>query len=114
MQSQSPEYGPVQGLSRFSLLGALLSLFLVAGCGQAAKPKRVPDVRGQRLDLAEDRLEARGLDWEEIGGGNLGIIVRSHWYVCTQEPAPGKQATRVRLVAERSCPTPVVRPSVIP
>lgn len=56
---------------------------LLAGCGGKAEPKRVPDLRGQRLDLAEGRLEARGLDWEEIGGGTLGIVVRSHWYVCS-------------------------------
>jgi len=77
----------------------------LAGCGGAPSPKRVPDVRGQRLDVAEERLDARGLDWEEIGGGNLGIVVRSHWYVCSQEPRPGKKATTVRLVVERDCAT---------
>jgi beta-lactam-binding protein with PASTA domain len=78
---------------------------LLAGCGGAATPKRVPELRGERLDFAEGKLEARGLDWEEIGGGNLGVVVRSHWYVCAQEPAPGKKATTVKLVVERSCPT---------
>jgi beta-lactam-binding protein with PASTA domain len=87
---------------------------LLAGCGGEAKPKRVPDLRGVRLDVAEERLEARGLDWEELGGGNLGIVVRSHWYVCTQEPPPGKEATTVRLVVERSCPiSAFVLPDVI-
>lgn len=64
----------------------------------------MPDLRGERLDVAEERLEARGLDWKEIGGGNLGIVVRSHWYVCEQEPPPGKKATTVRLLVERTCP----------
>ncbi len=89
-------------------------VLLLAGCGGEAKPKRVPDLRGERLDVAEGRLEARGLDWEEIGGGNLGIVVRSHWYVCTQEPPPGKTATRVRLVVERECPNSAfVLPDVV-
>jgi beta-lactam-binding protein with PASTA domain len=82
----------------------LVFVLLLAGCGGAAKPTVVPDLRGERLDVAEGRLEARGLDWEEIGGGTLGIVVRSNWYVCSQEPAPGKKATTVRLVVERSCP----------
>jgi hypothetical protein len=56
----------------FLLIAAILVL---AGCGETSKPRRVPDVRGQRLDLAEDRLDARGLDWEEIGGGTLGIVI---------------------------------------
>ena len=82
----------------------LLTVVLVlAGCGGTLQPKRVPDVRGQRLDLAEDRLDAGGLDWEEIGGGNLGVAIRSHWWVCDQQPSPGKLARTVRLVVEREC-----------
>jgi len=84
----------------------LLALALVlTGCGGEPSPKPAPEVRGQRLDIAEERLDARGLDWEEIGGGNLGIVVRSHWYVCSQEPRPGKKATTVRLVVDRNCAT---------
>jgi hypothetical protein len=79
---------------------------VLAGCGGKAEPKRVPDLRGQPLDLAEHRLEAIGLDWEEFGGGNLGILVRSNWIVCAQEPLPGKRATTVRLVVDRGCPGP--------
>jgi len=75
----------------------------LAGCGKASRPKTVPDVRGERLDVAEQRLDARGLDWEEIGGGNLGIVLRSHWQVCAQEPRPGRRARTVRLIVERAC-----------
>jgi hypothetical protein len=78
----------------------LLALVL-AGCGGATTPKRVPDVRYERLDLAEARLEARGLQWEEIGGGTFGVVVRSNWYVREQIPRPGKKATVVKLVVER-------------
>jgi PASTA domain len=82
---------------------ALLALSLVAaGCGPTtAPPKRVPDVRSERLDLAEARLEARGLQWEEIGGGMFGVVVRSNWYVREQIPKPGTKATVVKLVVER-------------
>jgi hypothetical protein len=83
---------------------ALLALaFVLAGCGEvtSAKPKRVPDVRWERLDIAEARLEARGLKWEEIGGGTFGVVVRSNWYVREQIPKPGKKATVVKLVVER-------------
>jgi hypothetical protein len=87
---------------------------VLTGCGQASSPRRVPDVRGQRLDLAEARLDARGLDWEEIGGGNLGIVVRSHWHVCAQEPRPGRRARTVRLIVERACATAAGRVPLVP
>jgi PASTA domain-containing protein len=79
----------------------LILVLLVAGCGGTAAPKRVPDVRGERLDVAEARLDARGLGWEEVGGGTFGVVVRSHWYVREQLPEPGRKATTVRLVVER-------------
>jgi PASTA domain len=81
----------------------LLVTAVLAGCGGAPQPKRVPDVRGQRLDVAEARLEARGLQWEEIGGGAFGVVVRSNWYVDDQIPRPGKKAMTVRLIVERNC-----------
>ena len=81
----------------------LLVAGLLAGCGGSAEPVPVPDVRGQRLDVAEARLDARGLQWEEIGGGAFGVLVRSHWYVDDQIPRPGRKATTVRLIVERNC-----------
>jgi beta-lactam-binding protein with PASTA domain len=89
-------------------------VLLLAGCGGTTEPKRVPDLRGQRLDLAEDRLEARGLDWEEIGGGSLGIVIRSHWRVCDQEPMPGRLGRTVKLVVDRECPGRPPEPPVVP
>jgi hypothetical protein len=59
-----------------------LVVVVLAGCGGKSQPKRVPDLRGDRLDFAEARLDALGLDWEEFGGGNLGIVLRSRWIVC--------------------------------
>jgi beta-lactam-binding protein with PASTA domain len=99
---------------RTPLILAAAVVFLFAGCGGTAKPKRVPDLRGQRLDLAEDRLEAHGLDWEEIGGGSLGIVIRSHWRVCDQEPMPGRLGRTVKLVVDRECPGRASEPPVVP
>ena len=83
---------------RKALLIAVVAL--VAGCGGASEPKSVPNVRYERLDVAEARLDARGIGWEEIGGGTFGVIVRSNWYVREQIPKPGAKATTVRLVVE--------------
>ena len=71
-------------------------------------------MQGQRLDLAESRLDLRGLDWEEIGGGTLGIVIRSHWWVCEQDPAPGALGRTVKLVVDRECPSPPAEPPVVP
>ncbi len=88
-----------QGVMKKTVLIGLVALLV--GCGQTVQPKKVPNLRGERLDFAEERLEARGLEWEEIGGGTFGVIVRSHWYVRDQIPAPGKKAATVRLFVER-------------
>ncbi|MGA9762955.1 MAG: hypothetical protein WBQ14_11095 [Gaiellaceae bacterium] len=86
----------------------ITSLFLVsilafaAGCAEA-KPQRVPDVRGDRLDLAEATIEARGLSYEVHGGGKLGVIDDSDWLVCDQNPSAGKMAAEVELAVARSC-----------
>jgi PASTA domain len=92
----------------------LAVIFVLAGCGEAAKPKSVPELRGQRLDLAEGKLAARGLDWEEIGGGSFGIVLSSHWWVCDQEPGPGRLARTVKLIAARECPGAPPQPPVVP
>jgi beta-lactam-binding protein with PASTA domain len=83
----------------------LLSLAFLAGCGGAPEPRTVPDVRGERLDVAEEHLDSAGLAYEEVGGGTFGIVVRSRWRVCDQEPAPGRRATEVRLIVSRQCPS---------
>jgi beta-lactam-binding protein with PASTA domain len=91
----------------FALVAAL------AGCGGDDEPEAVPDVRGERLDVAEERLDAAGLGYEEIGGGTFGIVVRSRWHVCDQEPKPGRTATEVRLIVARHCPPPPPPPQPV-
>jgi beta-lactam-binding protein with PASTA domain len=99
-----------------AFIGLAAILFLTA-CG--GEPKRIPDVRGERLDVAERHLSDAGLDFDEVGGGALGVIVRSKWTVCDQEPKPGDKATTVRLIVDRTCPSsttpaPSVAAKVVP
>ena len=97
---------------RIALTAGMLAAALgLAGCGTAT-PKAIPDVAGQRLDAAQDALDAAGLRYATVGGGALGIVVRSHWIVCRQEPAPGTKARSVTLFVARSCAT--AQPHVVP
>jgi beta-lactam-binding protein with PASTA domain len=91
-------------------------LLLAASCG-GQDPHGVPNVTGQRLDIAVDRLEDEGLEYELLGGGTFGVVVKSNWYVCEQQPAGGSRASSVDLIVGRSCPVvspPTARPPVVP
>ena len=89
-----------------ALVGAALVL-AGAACGSTT-PRRVPDVTGKRLDVAEDTLDALGLRYRTAGGGLFGIVVRSRWVVCEQVPRPRALATTVVLTVARSCAVPFV------
>ena len=87
---------------------AIAAAACLAGCGNA-QPRSVPDVTGQRLNVAEDRLDAFGLHYRTSGGGAFGIVIRSNWTVCRQRPAPRRRATSVLLSVAQSCSIPDVR-----
>ena len=87
---------------------------LVSGCGGQSEPKAAPDLRGERLDVAERRLDELGLEFERVGGGTFGIVVRSNWEVCKQEPAPGVTTRKLRLIVDRYCPPPAPVARVAP
>lgn len=97
-----------------TLVAAIALLLGATACGSTA-PKAAPDVTGERLDVAENALDASGLRYRTVGGGALGIVVRSHWTVCRQSPRPGIGARSVTLFVARACPAarPVVVPDVI-
>jgi hypothetical protein len=64
----------------------------------------VPDVRGQPLDVAMERIARSGFDADVDGGGLFGIVVESNWTVAAQQPAPGgylEQGSTIRLEVER-------------
>jgi beta-lactam-binding protein with PASTA domain len=88
---------------------AVVSGLVLVGTGcAAAHPRAVPDVTGQRLDVAEDTLDALGVHYQTAGGGAFGIVVRSHWVVCKQSPPPHRIASSVLLTVARSCSIPDV------
>jgi beta-lactam-binding protein with PASTA domain len=95
----------------------LIALCLViAACG-GQDSHSVPNVTGKRLDVAVERLESVGLEYDLLGGGTFGVVVKANWYVCEQHPAGGSRASSVELVVDRSCPavsTPPARPPVVP
>jgi PASTA domain len=61
----------------------------------------LPDLVGERLDVAESTLDDLGIAYEEIGGGTFGVVDASNWTVCAQDPGPGAAATSVELVVAR-------------
>jgi beta-lactam-binding protein with PASTA domain len=64
----------------------------------------VPDVVGERLDVALDRISRAGFDADVDGGGVLGILVEDNWEVVAQDPPPGRfleQGSSVRVAVER-------------
>jgi beta-lactam-binding protein with PASTA domain len=82
----------------------VLATLALAGCGSgASEPKRVPRVVGLDLKTAQDRLDDRGLRYETVGGGTFGVVVRSRWAVCRQQPGAGKTASSVTLFIARTC-----------
>jgi hypothetical protein len=87
------------GLVGATLFGAAL---LGAGCSSSS-PQKVPDVVGQNLDQAEGTLSAQGIGNKVYGGGAFGIVIKSDWTVCSQNPLAGNEATSVKLVVARSC-----------
>jgi hypothetical protein len=89
---------------------ALLGLGAAAcGSSQSQRPGQtiMPNVTGQRLDLAENNLQHAGIDPAKItivGGGTFGVVDKSNWQVCTQAPAPGGVVSSApRLKVERTC-----------
>jgi hypothetical protein len=67
--------------------------------GGAAKV--IPNVTGQRLDVAEANLDAKGIAYQEVGGGLFGVVVTSHWQVCQQDPSAGSTGESVKLIVDR-------------
>lgn len=88
-------------MRRILALGTAVTL-AIAGCGGEETP--VPDVVGERLDVAMVEVEDAGYTPEEVGGGAFGILDESNWVVCETRPAAGAtDADTVRLIVERSC-----------
>lgn len=64
----------------------------------------VPELVGERLDVAKDRLDRAGFDPDVEGGGLFGIVTESNWQVVTQQPGPGvmlEQGSSVQIRVEK-------------
>lgn len=85
------------------IVGFAVVLLVAAGCGGTKVARKVPDVRGQRLDVAEAVLEHANIDYETSGGGLFGVVSAPRWWVCKQVPRAGQKATSVTLIVDRSC-----------
>ena len=68
---------------RYLFALAIVCALAATGCG-GNDPTVVPDVAGERLDVAVEELEDEGLAYEVIGGGAFGVVVKSNWRVCSQ------------------------------
>ena len=93
---------------------AFIVLFGLVGCGGDKLPA-MPTVVGQKLDVALSDIKRAGFsnDVEVLGGGLLGVIDKSNWTVCEQEPAAGQALTSTpRLKVDRTCAS--TSPSVPP
>jgi beta-lactam-binding protein with PASTA domain len=98
---------------KVNLTVALLVALTLTGCGGDPEPQIVPDLRGVRLDVAERRLDDRGLAETRLDRRELGYEVESlfeerfdvppSWLVCEQAPSAGERASRVVLFAARRC-----------
>lgn len=65
-------------------------------------PPKVPKLKGERLDVAEDLLDEKGLKYKEVGGGSFGVVDTSAWEVCETRPKAGKRTkATVKLVVDR-------------
>lgn len=83
------------------MVTAVLAGLAFSGCGGDGI---TPSLVGQRLDVAESNVKDHGLKSEEIGGGTFGIVKKSNWTVCQQDPKPGaKDPDKVKLIVERVC-----------
>lgn len=98
----------VREMKLFAVLTIAAVAVFLTGCGNAQR-RHVPNVTGQQLNVAEDRLDAAGLRYDTSGGGSFGIVIRSDWTVCRQRPAAGRKASSVLLSVARSCSIPDVR-----
>lgn len=82
-------------------------MLLVAGCsGEGAVT--MPDVVGKGLDVAISDVKRAGIhdEVEVLGGGMFGIVDKSNWTVCSQEPQTGAEVPSApRLTVDRSCDT---------
>jgi hypothetical protein len=73
------------------MLGALASVaaFAVSGCGQEDLGG-APNVAGLTLDVAQQQLKEAGFGVSAKDDSLFGVLIPSHFTVCTQHTPNGK------------------------
>ncbi|CAH0327246.1 hypothetical protein SRABI128_05911 [Microbacterium sp. Bi128] len=95
-------------MRRFVVTSAVFAVtLLVTGCsGETAVT--MPDLVGKGLDVAISDVKRAGIDdeVEVLGGGMFGVVDKSNWTVCNQEPQNGAAVSSApRLTVARTCDT---------
>ncbi len=87
----------------------------LVGCGESRAPV-MPDVVGRQLVVALSDIERAGFSdkVEIVGGGLFGVINKSNWTVCEQEPSAGLPIDSPRVVVDRTCGEGSDEPSASP
>jgi beta-lactam-binding protein with PASTA domain len=67
--------------------------------GTVITTTEVPDVVGERLDIAKQRVRRAGFLVDVSGGGAFGVIQDDNWQVVAQEPSGGNTVERGSTVA---------------
>ena len=68
--------------------------------GTVVVSTRVPNLGGQPLDLALNRLQRSRFTADVQGGGLFGVVEEANWRVVAQSPRPGimlEQGSQVRV-----------------
>jgi len=64
----------------------------------------LPDVVGERLDVAKRELKEAGYSTRTVGGGIFGVVLPENWVVCDQEPTgSAPSGSKIDLTVDRSC-----------
>jgi serine/threonine protein kinase len=74
------------------------------GAAAGEQAIELPDVAGERLDIAEQELRDLGLRIRREGGGLLGIVVPENWEVCDTNPEGGddtEPGATVQVIVDR-------------
>jgi serine/threonine protein kinase len=77
---------------------------LTDGGGEGTQGIELPDLSGERLNIAEQELSRLGLRSRPEGGGLFGIVVPENWEVCETNPAGGDETrpgATVQLAVDR-------------
>lgn len=82
--------GGAKGATRTTTITRTVPVATTNG-GTVIVTTAVPELVGERLSTARDRVERAGFDLDVVGGGLLGVIVESNWEVVDQDPSAGRQ-----------------------